>query len=80
MKCPMKECFGEMEEKQITHTFIRNGKPFVVEGIPAHVCPICGYTVLELKILDQLLSFDPKKNRPVGQAPVYRIDVKKVPA
>ncbi|MDQ7066134.1 MAG: hypothetical protein Q9P90_18030 [candidate division KSB1 bacterium] len=52
----------------------------MVEGIPAHVCPVCGYTVLELSVLDRLLNFDVDKSLPVGQAPVYRMDASKIPA
>jgi len=74
MNCPMKECLGEMEVRRITHTFIRHGQPMIVEGIPAHVCPICGYTVLDLEVLDLLFAFDPDKNKPMGIAPVYRLE------
>jgi YgiT-type zinc finger domain-containing protein len=73
MRCPMPECPGEMDAREITHTFIRRGKPFVVEGIPAHVCPVCGYTVLDLEILDWLLAFDPETKKPSRMAPVYRL-------
>jgi YgiT-type zinc finger domain-containing protein len=69
----MKECPGKMEVRKITHTFLRKGKPFVVEKIPVHTCSICGYTVLDLQILDQLFAFDPEKSQPAAQAPVYRL-------
>ena len=52
-----------MEERQIVHTFVRDGRLIVVENLPALVCPVCGYTVLDLKVLDLLL----------GQAPVFRL-------
>jgi hypothetical protein len=45
----------------------------VVEGIPAHVCPLCGFSLLDLEILDLLLAFDPQEERPVRTAPVYRL-------
>ena len=73
MRCPMKQCSGNMERREITHTFVRGGQPMVIEGIPAHVCPICGYTVLDLEILDMLLAFDPKVEQPALMAPVYRL-------
>ena len=73
MKCLMKDCPGETEKREITHTFARRGHPMVVEGIPAHVCPICGYTTLDLEILDLLLAFDPKVEQPSRMAPVYRL-------
>ena len=63
MKCTVQGCPGEMEERQIVHTFVRDGRLIVVENLPALVCPVCGYTVLDLKVLDLLL----------GQAPVCRL-------
>ncbi len=73
MKCLMKNCPGEMEERLIVHTFIRNHKPIVVEDLPARVCPVCGYTVLDMQVLDMLFALDPETAKPVGQAPVFRL-------
>ena len=73
MKCIVQGCPGEMEERPVVHTFIRGGKPVVVEDLPAWVCPVCGYTVLDLQILDLLFTFDPDTTRPVRQAPVFRL-------
>ena len=73
MKCPVQGCPGEMEERRIVHTFVRRGKPIVVEDLPALVCPVCGYTVLDLQVLDTLFAFDPDTEEPVRQAPVFRL-------
>jgi YgiT-type zinc finger domain-containing protein len=73
MKCPVKDCPGEMVEKTIIHTFVRHGQPLVVEGIPAQVCPACGYTVFNLEVLDMLFSFDPDTVQPERMAPVYKL-------
>lgn len=73
MKCPVQGCPGEMEERRIVHTFVRHGKPIVVEDLPALVCPVCGYTVLDLQVLDTLFAFDPETEEPVRQAPVFRL-------
>jgi YgiT-type zinc finger domain-containing protein len=62
-----------MEERRIVHTFVRDGKPLVVEDLPARVCPICGYTVLDLDVLDMLFALDPEKETPVAQVPVFRL-------
>ncbi len=75
MNCPIQGCPGEMEERTIIHTFVRNGKPIVVEDIPAHVCPICGYTVLDLAVLDALFQLEPETTQPVSLAPVFRLPV-----
>lgn len=62
-----------MEERRIVHTFVRDGKPLVVEDLPAFVCPICGYTVLDLQVLDLLFALNPEAETPVGQAPLFRL-------
>ena len=73
MKCIVNGCPGEMEERRIVHTFLRGGKPIVVEDLPALVCPVCGYTVLDLGVLDRLFALDPLTEEPVRQAPVFRL-------
>ena len=75
MKCVMQGCVGEMEERRIVHTFVRDGNPIVVEDLPAWVCPMCGYTVLDLHVLDMLLALDPLAKAPVKHAPVFRLPV-----
>ena len=75
MKCIVQGCPGDMEERRIVHTFVRGGKPIVVEDLPAWVCPVCGYTVLDLEVLDSLFAFDPETEEPVRQAPVFRLSI-----
>ncbi len=73
MKCIVQNCPGDMEERRIVHTFVRDGKPLVIEDLPALVCPICGYTVLDLQVLDLLFALNPETETPVGLAPVFRL-------
>ena len=73
MECVRRGCPGELEARLIIHTFIRQGQPIVVEDLPAQVCSICGYTVLEIAVLDLLFNLDPVQAVPVGQAPVFRL-------
>lgn len=73
MKCVVQGCPGEMEQRRIVHTFVRDGKPIVVEDLPALVCPVCGYTVLDVHVLDTLFALDPEVDSPVSQAPVFRL-------
>jgi YgiT-type zinc finger domain-containing protein len=73
MKCIVQGCPGEMEQRRIVHTFVRNANPIVVEDLPAWVCPVFGYTVLDLHVLDTLFALDPET--PVGQAPVFRLSL-----
>ncbi len=73
MKCVVQGCPGEMEERRIVHTFVRNGQPLVVEDLPALVCPVCGYTVLDLRVLDTLFALDPETEKPVRHVPVFHL-------
>ena len=73
MNCIVQGCSGKMEERRIAHTFIREGNPIVVENLPAWVCPVCGYTVLDLEVLDSLFALDPETEEPVRHAPVFRL-------
>jgi len=75
MKCIVQGCPGEMEQRRILHTFVRNGNPIVVEDLPVWVCPVCGYTVLDLHVLDTLFALNPETETPVGQAPVFRLSL-----
>jgi YgiT-type zinc finger domain-containing protein len=62
-----------MNERQLSHVFTHAGEPFVVEEIPALVCSVCGYEVLDLRVLDALLSIDPEVDEPTAQAPIFRL-------
>ena len=73
MKCVTQGCPDEMQERRIIHTFMRDGNPSIVEDLPALVCPMCGYTLLDLHVLDTLFAFDPETAQPVRQAPVFRV-------
>ena len=64
-----------MEDRRIVHTFVRDGKPIVVEDLPALVCPVCGYTVLDLQVLDMLFALDPEIETPVKHVPVFRLPI-----
>jgi YgiT-type zinc finger domain-containing protein len=73
VKCIAHGCSGEMEERRIVHMFVRSGKPVVVEDLPAWACPVCGYTALDLHVLNALFTLDPETEEPVCQAPVFRL-------
>jgi YgiT-type zinc finger domain-containing protein len=77
MQCVTQGCPGEIEDRRIVHTFMRDGNPIIIEDLPALVCPVCGYTVLDLQVLDVLFAFDPATAQPVRQAPVFRMPLAK---
>lgn len=80
MKCPVQGCVGDFEDQLISHTFRRDDQTVVVEGIPAHVCDVCGYTVLDMWVLDELLKIDLEADKPVRLAPVFEFGLEKAPA
>jgi YgiT-type zinc finger domain-containing protein len=80
MICPKKGCKGEMESRFITHTFLRHGQPIVFQNIHAEVCSLCGFTVLDLDVLDAILAFDPDAQEPISMAPVYWLENEPSPA
>ena len=65
----------KMEERRIVHTFVRDEQPLVVEDLPALVCPVCGYTVLDLHVLDALFALDPLTEKPIRHVPVFRLSL-----
>ena len=75
MKCVVQVCPGDMEQRQVVHTFVRHGQPMLVEDLPARVCSVCGYTVLDLPVLDKLFALDTDKQSPVSHAPVFRLSL-----
>ena len=58
MRCVTQGCPGEMEQRRIGHSFVRDGRPMVVEDFSAWVCAVCGCTVLDLQVLDTLFALD----------------------
>jgi hypothetical protein len=63
--------------KEITRREIEAAMPSaeLLEDLPAWVCPVCGYTVLDLEVLDSLFALDPETEEPVQQAPVFRLSL-----
>jgi YgiT-type zinc finger domain-containing protein len=45
MKCSIKGCPGEYEEKGTVHTVCRGAEIFVFNHVPAVVCLVCGDTI-----------------------------------
>lgn len=42
MKCSIKGCPGEYEERQIIHPVRYHGQVIVIDHVPAEVCSVCG--------------------------------------
>jgi len=46
MKCSIKNCPGEYQNKNITHIGQHNGQVVVIFDVPAEVCEFCGDTLI----------------------------------
>jgi YgiT-type zinc finger domain-containing protein len=70
MKCSIKGCPGEYEDRTITHTVQQNGRVVVVDHVPAEVCSVCGDVLLRPATICQLESLL-KQAKPTRSVPLY---------
>ena len=71
MKCSLRECLGQYEEKRVAHTVRQRGHLVVVDGVPAEVCSACGDVLLKpetVRCIEAILS---AAGEPDRTAPVY---------
>lgn len=70
-KCPF--CGGKLEEKTITHPQSYRGKIYILENVPAEVCPQCGEVLLHPEVLKKIqqLVWSEIAPRHTREVPVY---------
>ena len=71
MKCSIKDCGGDCQTREITHTVRYHGEVVVIDHVPADVCSICGDVLLSpetVRHIERLLS---TSNRPAREVPLY---------
>ena len=71
MKCSIKDCSGECETREITHTVRHHSQVVVIDHVPAEVCSVCGDVVLSpetVRHIEQLLR---TAARPAREVPLY---------
>jgi YgiT-type zinc finger domain-containing protein len=71
MKCSIKDCSGECETSEITHTVRYHGQVVVIDHVPAEVCSVCGDVLLSpetVRHIERLLS---TADRPAREVPLY---------
>ncbi len=71
MKCTVKGCPGEYEDRRIVHTLHRGSEILVFEHVPAQVCSVCGDTLLEPETLRHLEKLLEDKGTPRKLVPLY---------
>jgi len=75
MKCSIRGCAGEYQERRISQVFTRDGNSIVVEGIPARVCDLCGDTILSWGTVERLLRALEVGQEPRKFLPVYSLEM-----
>ncbi|MCH8205864.1 MAG: type II toxin-antitoxin system MqsA family antitoxin [Chloroflexi bacterium] len=75
MTCDL--CRGEYQKKLIVFSFDRKGRAVVVEGVPAHVCQLCGDTLLSERVVQEIEHLIDRE--PQGTAPLYRFPERVAP-
>ena len=70
-QCSIRNCLGECEEREITHTVRHQGQVVVIDHVPAEICSVCGDVVLTpdtVRHIEQLLR---TAERPAREVPLY---------
>ncbi|MCP5049312.1 MAG: YgiT-type zinc finger protein [bacterium] len=73
MKCSIRGCPGEYEDKMIIHTVQHEGQVLVFEHVPAEVCTVCGDTLLvpeTIRHIEFLLK-EKVKAKPEKMVPLF---------
>ena len=71
MKCSLRDCPGEYEERRIVQTELHGGKIVVINGVPAQVCSICGDVLLTVDTVRRIETIVREAGTPDRMAPVY---------
>lgn len=71
MKCSIKGCPGEHEERKIVHTVRQEGQVVVIDHVPAEVCSVCGDVLLKPETIRRIERLLRTETRPANTVPLY---------
>jgi YgiT-type zinc finger domain-containing protein len=71
MRCSIKGCPGEYEEKKIVHTVRRHEQLIVIDQVPAEVCSVCGDVLLKPETVRRIEKLLQKEVKPKKTVPLY---------
>lgn len=71
MKCSIRDCPGEYEDRRVAHTVRHRGQLVVIEGVPAEVCSACGDVLFRPEIIRRIETILARAGAPDRTAPVY---------
>jgi YgiT-type zinc finger domain-containing protein len=72
MKCSIKGCTGEYEDRLIVHTVRQGNDVLVIENVPAEVCSVCGDTLLKPDTIQHIEMLLKQRVKPRKMAPMYQ--------
>lgn len=71
MKCSIRDCHGEYEERRVAHTVRHQGQLVVIEGVPAEVCSASGDVLFRPETIRRIEEILARAGAPDRTAPVY---------
>lgn len=71
MKCSIRDCPGEYEQKRIVHAERHAGELAVIDRVPAEVCGVCGDVLLRIETVRRIEEILAVSGSPTRTAPVY---------
>lgn len=71
MKCSIKGCHGEYEERNIVHTVRYSGQVVVIDHVPAEACSVCDDVLLRPQTVRRIEELLRAKARPSKTVPLY---------
>ena len=71
MKCSIKGCPGEYEERLIVHTVRHRGQVIVIDHVPAEVCSVCADVLLKPETVRRIEELLQAATQPARSVPLY---------
>jgi len=66
-----KDCSGDCQIREITHTVRHHGQVVVIDHVPAEVCSTCGDVVLSPETVRHIELLLRTADRPAREVPLY---------
>jgi len=71
MKCSIRGCPGQYEDRKVVHTVRHDGRLVVIENVPAEVCSVCSDILLKPETVRRIEAILREAGEPDRTAPVY---------
>lgn len=71
MRCGIKGCPGEYEQRDVVHTVRQDSRIVVIDHVPAEVCAICGDILFTPETVRQIEILRHTSEPPIRTVPVY---------